>query len=526
MKSFKVKHNNKVYLVRATDSISAVKKFRNSVIKDSAFGYGLLTNFDMWVNSLDDINTTNLVNYIKNAVKRDLNCDVAEIKTGSVPSGVPAFKFSFIGRYRNNKDSRWSDMSGSLYVNPSSSLEAKYFAQGQEKGLTKPDIQKQLKSEIANKLKQFADKTIYKDTSIKRDSKIKDKRKEDRFYTIGTKIKIGSNITTVVKVDDRYVYLKHPNGKTYAYDPYDLSENLKMSPQWSYVDSAIKDADIKAGQIYTLKNNLGKVKVLSVNKGTFGTDWVKLETQNAAREIHNEPLDYFKSIIQDKAVTDTNADVLAQNNFVKQRVDGDWTIYKYTGNNFDDAVFKVHSIGPSLIAFVSNGNKTITVRNKYLNDDASRISDDWSRGISVTVRVDTASLINAAKSNKIRIGSGYDSPEKLIGSTSLRFRLPNGDDTAYLDMDRNQSKIKYNLYDNDFTYKEFGGKSDVNKAKLTEGLKKLEQYVVNQLKSAGIRVNQSKVEVGGSSKFNSVWRQAQSYNDASRISDTLSNYRK
>lgn len=153
----------------------------------------------------------------------------------------------------------------------------------------------------------------------------------------------------------------------------------------------------------------------------------------------------------------------------------------------------------------------------------SSIKDDWSRGISVTVRVDTASLINAAKSDKIRIGSGYDSPEKLIGSTSLRFRLPNGDNTAYLDMDRNQSEIKYNLYDNDFTYKEFGGKSDVNKAKLTEGLKKLEQYVVNQLKSAGIRVNQSKVEVGGSSKFNSVWRQAQSYNDASRISDTLSN---
>ena len=63
----------------------------------------------------------------------------------------------------------------------------------------------------------------------------------DRFYKVGTKIKEGNNILVVVKVDDKYVYLKHPNGKTYAYDPYDLSENLKMSPKWSYVDSAIKD---------------------------------------------------------------------------------------------------------------------------------------------------------------------------------------------------------------------------------------------------------------------------------------------
>lgn len=66
---------------------------------------------------------------------------------------------------------------------------------------------------------------------------------KDRFYKVGTKIKEGNNILVVVKVDDKYVYLKHPNGKTYAYDPYDLSENLKMSPKWSYVDSAIKDAD-------------------------------------------------------------------------------------------------------------------------------------------------------------------------------------------------------------------------------------------------------------------------------------------
>jgi hypothetical protein len=149
---------------------------------------------------------------------------------------------------------------------------------------------------------------------------------------------------------------------------------------------------------------------------------------------------------------------------------------------------------------------------KMLKDSA--IQDDWSKGISVTVNVDTESLIQAAKNKKVRIGNG-DTPEKFIGKTSLKFRLPNGDDTAYLNMQNNNSVVKYNLYDDEFTYKEFGGKSDFTKAKLTTNLKKLQEYVVNQLKSAGIKVFQSKVEIGGSSKFNSVWRQAQAYNDSS-----------
>lgn len=59
----------------------------------------------------------------------------------------------------------------------------------------------------------------------------------EKFYTIGTKIKYGKDVLVVTKTDAEHIYLKHPDGKVYAYDPYDLSENLKMSPQWSYVDS-------------------------------------------------------------------------------------------------------------------------------------------------------------------------------------------------------------------------------------------------------------------------------------------------
>ena len=171
-------------------------------------------------------------------------------------------------------------------------------------------------------------------------------------------------------------------------------------------------------------------------------------------------------------------------------------------NNYRDVTFK--NINTGATETVHFGNSTL-----------ARLNDDWSKGVSVTVKVTTESLINAAKEHKVLLGGRNDAPEKFIGRTSIRFTLPNKDNTAFANIDNSQSTIHYNMYDDEFTYKEFGGKKDFNKAKLTEGLKKLQDYVVSQLKSVGIVVNQSKVEVGGSSKFNSTWRQAQSYNDES-----------
>lgn len=83
---------------------------------------------------------------------------------------------------------------------------------------------------------------------------------------------------------------------------------------------------------------------------------------------------------KDNAVSDSvskynGEDAIKTNGFVKIKEDGDWTSYKYNGSDFDDAVFKIHQYNPSLIAFISNGNRTITVRNKYLND-----ADDTAQG--------------------------------------------------------------------------------------------------------------------------------------------------
>lgn len=157
----------------------------------------------------------------------------------------------------------------------------------------------------------------------------------------------------------------------------------------------------------------------------------------------------------------------------------------------------------------------VDIDGKHVKDS---IKDDWSKGISVTAKVSTQSLLAACKNGTARIGSQSNiDASKYIGHKSLNFYV-NGLSGAWLNMDRNESEIHLNMYDDEFTYKEFGGKKDFNKAKLSQGMKNLENQVVNALKSAGIKVSQSKVEIGGSSKFNSIWRQAQSYND-SKVKD-------
>ena len=104
-----------------------------------------------------------------------------------------------------------------------------------------------VKKRIDNDYSFLYDSSI-KDISITNEPILDGLTKKDKFYTIGTKIKEGNKILTVVKVDDRYIYLKHPDGKVYAYDPYDLYMNLKMTHNWSYVDSSIKDVSFVTGK--------------------------------------------------------------------------------------------------------------------------------------------------------------------------------------------------------------------------------------------------------------------------------------
>lgn len=85
----------------------------------------------------------------------------------------------------------------------------------------------------------------------------------------------------------------------------------------------------------------------------------------AVKTLHNKLRD---NTLNDSISKYNGEDAIRTNGFVKIKEDGDWTSYKYNGSDFDNAVFKIHQYNPSLIAFVSNGNRTITVRNKYLKD--------------------------------------------------------------------------------------------------------------------------------------------------------------
>ena len=95
---------------------------------------------------------------------------------------------------------------------------------------------------------------------------------------------------------------------------------------------------------------------------------------------YNQAVKTLHSKLRDNAVSDsisryTGEDAIRTNGFVKIKEDSDWTSYKYNGSDFDNAVFKIHQYNPSLIAFVSNGNRTITVRNKYLKDSSITDTD-------------------------------------------------------------------------------------------------------------------------------------------------------
>lgn len=93
---------------------------------------------------------------------------------------------------------------------------------------------------------------------------------------------------------------------------------------------------------------------------------VKAKDYNqAVKTLHNKLRD---NTLNDSISKYNGEDAIRTNGFVKIKEDGDWTSYKYNGSDFDNAVFKIHQYNPSLIAFVSNGNRTITVRNKYLKD--------------------------------------------------------------------------------------------------------------------------------------------------------------
>ena len=167
------------------------------------------------------------------------------------------------------------------------------------------------------------------------------------------RIKVNNEKTYVVKANDYNQAVKTLHSKLRDFD--DTKKNINVVREFITNNggkfSKSKDADAILDFIY---------KKTGVKNADYG---------DVLYIIRN----YTNVKVEDNAVSDsisryTGEDAIRTNGFVKIKEDGDWTSYRYNGSDFDGAVFKIHQYNPSLIAFVSNGNRTITVRNKYLND--------------------------------------------------------------------------------------------------------------------------------------------------------------
>lgn len=520
MREFRIKVNNeKTYVVKAKDYNQAVKTL-HSKLRDFD-----LTNFLALKRSLElrigeEIDFDKLEEYV-NKLPKDKNgkknVDVKEVikccikaKDNAVSDSISKYNgedaIRTNGFVKIKEDGDWtsykyngSDFDNAVFkihqYNPS--LIA--FVSNGNRTIT-----------VSNKYLNDADNTTQGEIEV---------LKSFGFdYKDGKWVKESNNNDIIVQPDYHYVSVIGPGDtekhcKKYQYQSAGMLKKIIAS---NIKDSSITDTDMKTAEDIIKKYGGNPVgSVMGLQKTRFvGQDEIKNQHDFA---IDLDKAGYKFYLIngryrispKDSSIKDVSY-VSGKNLKIGQKIVEDGEVLEVVdiketqrgvNNNYRDITFKNVKTGA-----------TETVH--FVNSALVRLNDDWSRGVSVIVKVTTESLINAAKKRKVVLGGGYDPPEKFIGR-SIRFTLPNKDTTAYVNIDNSQSAIHYNMYDDEFTYKEFGGKKDFNKAKLTEGLKKLQDYVVSQLKSVGIVVNQSKVQVGGSSKFNSTWRQAQSYNDES-----------
>lgn len=169
------------------------------------------------------------------------------------------------------------------------------------------------------------------------------------------RIKVNNEKTYVVKANDYNQAVKTLHSKLRDFD--DTKKNINVVREFITNNGGkfnkSKDADAILDFIY---------KKTGVKNADYG---------DVLYIIRN----YTNVKVEDNAVSDSiskynGEDAIRTNGFVKIKEDGDLTSYKYNGSDFDNAVFKIHQYNPSLIAFVSNGNRTITVRNKYLKDSS------------------------------------------------------------------------------------------------------------------------------------------------------------
>lgn len=159
MKKFKITQGDRVYIVDAKSHIDAINKVKS--IKDSGIIYGTLF---INLTSPNELTVSKIVQEVKNKIG---NNKIAEIRGGSF---TPVSEHSD-GRldldFKEFKNNEWGTNHITLTVRPSLPFLMKTMKDD-------PKSAYKLRAELNNKLKQFANKTIYSNKSFTMDSAIND----------------------------------------------------------------------------------------------------------------------------------------------------------------------------------------------------------------------------------------------------------------------------------------------------------------------------------------------------------------
>ena len=160
MKKFKITKGNRVYIVDAKSHIDAINRVKS--IKDGGIDYGTLT---IDLNSPNELTSSKIVQELKNEIG---NNKIAEIRGGSF---TPVSEHND-GRldldFKEFKNNEWGTNHITLTVRSSLPIFMKAMKDDPKYGAYK------LRAELNNKLKQFANKTIYSNKSFTMDSAIRD----------------------------------------------------------------------------------------------------------------------------------------------------------------------------------------------------------------------------------------------------------------------------------------------------------------------------------------------------------------
>lgn len=160
MKKFKITKGDRVYIVDAKSHIDAINKVKS--IKDGSIDYGTLT---IDLNSPNELTSSKIVQELKSRIGND---KIAEIRGGSF---IPLREYGSASLELDFKEFRYNN-----WGTNSITLAVSYTVPAMDKAL-KNDPKYgayKLRTELNNKLKQFANKTIYTNRSFTMDSSIKD----------------------------------------------------------------------------------------------------------------------------------------------------------------------------------------------------------------------------------------------------------------------------------------------------------------------------------------------------------------